>query len=68
MTFRELEAKLGAGGRRYLLHAYKTKSYLDRARHLNLNVTEERMRAVVEEINQHEKELSKLEKELSSLL
>ena len=68
MTVRELETLLGAGGRRHLLFAYKTESYLKQARWKNYNVPPERITAVIESINQHEKELKALKKELSSLL
>ena len=71
MTFRELEATLkqtcGAGARRHLLSAY-TEYYLKTARHKNVTVTPERMRAVVESINQHVKELQALKRALSKLL
>jgi hypothetical protein len=74
MTLNELEAKLGAGSRRYLLAAYSAGN-IRQYRMKDLNVTPEKMRLVVEamqahrlEINQQVKELLRLEKELSSLL
>ncbi len=71
MTFRQLETRLkavcGAGARGHLLSAY-TPAYLKQARHTNAAVSSERLGKVVASINQHEKELKALKKELSSLL
>jgi hypothetical protein len=72
MTFRELESRLkavfGAGAKRHLLAAY-TPAYLKRARDQNTKrVPAERIDKILASINQHEKELKALKKELSSLL
>lgn len=64
MTFRELEELLGAGGRRHLLHAYKSPENIRGYRKKDLNVTQEKMRLVIESINQHIKELRSTTKEL----
>jgi len=68
MTFRELESKLGASGRRYLLDAYSSAENIRGYRKKNFNVTPEKAVLLIESINQHEKELKAIKKELSKLL
>lgn len=68
MTVRELEELLGKGGRRHMMRAYKTKSYLDQARFKNLNVTPERISAIVESIEQQEKELKSIKTQVKKEL
>lgn len=64
MKLSELEALLG-DNKRYLYPAY-SKGYLRIARMNDPDVKPERMRIIIDSINQHVKELQALEKKLSN--